>query len=330
MNIDLLLNNIVTINSDIILYHGNINISNPGVLNEKYLWTSVIQEQSTYHTFSGQCSRYRELYKKGVELWPMLYILRPKGVLNMLFLSLFNGEYYIVDAESNKINMSEYFKLKPDQYTSNYKCEADDFSGDCNIKILEYINYLNETGILGIELSGYICVNDQYEHAFVNYNKYLDVIDIQMLSITPDILKGNKIILTINFLKYLEIIDNFIKREVGLKIHFNTLKEKISGDVLQDIQTIYEICSITDRDKDEKKILRDLINTYCIQFTPETELSLDLPSTIYTNIYINYLCKNIHINYIKHRAVGETLEYSMMESLIDENINFSYNSIINS
>ena len=86
MNIDLLLNNIVTINSDIILYHGNINISNPGVLNEKYLWTSVIQEQSTYHTFSGQCSRYRELYKKGVELWPMLYILRPKGVLNMLFL----------------------------------------------------------------------------------------------------------------------------------------------------------------------------------------------------------------------------------------------------
>ena len=327
MNIDLLLKNIVSINPDIILYHGNVNISNPGVLNEKYLWTSIVKEQSTYHTFSGQCHRYRELYKKDADLWPMLYILRPKGNLNMLFIYLLRGEYYIVDAEGNNINMSEYFKMKPGQYITNYNCESDNFSGDCNIKVLEYINYLNETGILGIELSGYICINDQSEYAFVNYKNYLDVIGIQMLTITPDILKGSKVILTIKFSKYLEIISKFIK-DIGLRINFNTLKElkeKLSGDISYDITKLCELYNITR--KDEKKQLTDMIYLHSIIY-PETELSLDFPPSVYTNIYINYLCKKIDTNYMKYINNENAYEYSMME-LFTDNINLTYNSIMN-
>jgi len=185
------------------LYHSTINpslnltdIKNESK-NEQFLWTSFDQEQSQLHIFNN-CDRYESINVNGI--WPYCYQLITRRDVKLLPLFIKSAEHYLPNRSFTDLN--EMVNFMPSSATSTTTptkkemlmtltayvqdleinvpmpdhCHWNDFMGDCNVRILQFLVKLNELNKL--DYDGYICVNDQREIALINPHSIFHVDEI--------------------------------------------------------------------------------------------------------------------------------------------------------
>ena len=339
------------------LYHGSVLEYDLDVIT--YFWTSYNYKQSGLHIFDSKCARYKNNTERynSTNLWPFIdeyKAIKPLKLLKLKFND--NDKYQIYDDIQNdthkyididifilKYNINielinrEFISINNNKYNN---CQ-NDFSKECNKKILIMIERINEN--FSKNYDGYICEDDENEIAIINPSRKIQKItQYKLISLSSSIIPEtyyvytDQCILANTYNKFINEYYNIIINIINKKFDVNIMPDlNFVNDINEDLLKIRKNIKdklrkalrnkihnnkITDEDENEinkftdyNRIIND--NPTCFKKINITTDMLFLSDHEKNIIFRYFICPNINVIYTDNKN-HKLMERNNFDNLI--------------
>ena len=325
-----------SLNSGNILYHSNVDSEFTPQKN-KFLWTSYDRQQSFLHIFNN-CGRYSEY--QGSQ-WPYCYKMTLQRNVNLLPVFIVDGKHYIITNSDIKLNRLEslthikhsknftksisrldfYIKgnnefginfldiINSKKTTIAMECEPDNFTQNCNTKILLFLIELNK--YLTDPYDGYICSDDQKEIAFLNPIDVFHVKNIKQFKLINVFNSNSDENITINYCYSTMDFENY-------KALFNDLFNEDKLEITLSGDPVYDLVQFKNKLLIDNSSIDDILLDDEVELTPDdmTFLISNFDMKCHTiNTDNIYLYVHEHIDNPKY-ALSQIFKYHLCPKII--------------